>query len=67
MRNGELLLDHTLQVIKEVFERFPKSLDMPIELDYAIGVLCRNMLIWALFRYIKPDEITIDYLDLLQT
>jgi hypothetical protein len=40
---------------------------MPIAVDYAIGMLTRNMLIWALFRYIKPDEITIDYLDLLRT
>jgi hypothetical protein len=40
---------------------------MPIELDYAIGVLCRNMLIWALFRYMRPEEIGLDYLDLLQT
>lgn len=40
---------------------------MPICVDYAIGMLARNMLIWALFRYIHPEEIKIDYLDLLVT
>lgn len=27
-------------------------------------MLARNMLIWAMFRYINPDEILIDYLEL---
>jgi hypothetical protein len=60
-------MDHALAVIKKVFEKYPKSLHMPKDIDYAIGMLCRNMLIWSLFRYIHPEEIIIDYLDLLQT
>jgi hypothetical protein len=57
IKNGELLLDHSLNLIKKVFEAYPKSQEMPMQLDYGVGIICRNMLIWALFRYIKPEEI----------
>jgi hypothetical protein len=40
---------------------------MPSEMDYAVGVLIRQCLILSLFMLISPNEIAIDYLDLLHT
>lgn len=60
-------MDHSLIVIKKIFDKYPKAQEMPVDVDYALGMLIRNMLIWACFRYIHPTDIQIDYLDLLIT
>jgi len=44
-------------IIKKIFDDNPRAIDMPVERDYAVGVLIRNMLILAMFRFIRPEEI----------
>ena len=61
------MLDNLIELIPKIFADHPRPIDMPVWLDYSLGVMIRNMMIFALFRYIRPDEISIDYLDLLQT
>ena len=65
--NGQMLIDATLKVMKVIFSIYPKSIDMPVTIDYKCGMMVRNMLIWAIFRYTHPQEIEIDTFDLLLT
>jgi hypothetical protein len=67
IKNGMLLMHHCLSLIKLCFRQFPKSQEIPMQLDYCMGMLARQMLVWALFRYCNPSEIMLDYLHLLQT
>jgi hypothetical protein len=57
MRQGDLLVEHGLFVIKSVFDKYPKSIDIPKKVEYAIGMFVRNLMLWALFRYLHPEEI----------
>jgi hypothetical protein len=57
IKNGELLLDHGLYVVKKVFDKYPKAVDLPTSIDYAIGMFIRNLIVWALFRYTHPEDI----------
>ena len=67
IRNGEVLLECLIELVPRIFADHPRPIDMPVWLDYSLGVMVRNMVNFALFRYIRPEEISIDYLDLLQT
>lgn len=65
--SGEKLVDATISLMKVVFSIYPKPIDMPIKLDYNCGMLVRNMLVWAIFRFTHPEDIEIDMLDILMT
>ena len=65
--HGEKFMDHAMVVIKYVMDTYPLAQKIPRALDYALGMLIRNLLIWFLFRCTHPHEIEVDFLDLLMT
>jgi hypothetical protein len=67
IRHGEIVMDHAMDLIKGLFQKYKRSLDMPVEFEHAICMLSRNMITFALYRYIKPQFIQIDYFDLMMT
>ena len=66
-KNGHLLVDNAIKIVKWVFSIYHKPIDVPNHIDYGCGILIRNMMIWCIFRYTHPEDISIDYLDLLMT
>ena len=38
---GEKLLDHVLRILKISYQKYPKAQDIPVQLDYYLGVLAR--------------------------
>jgi hypothetical protein len=66
-KNAELLIQHGMKLIKRSFEENTRAVDVPVNVDHAIGMLIRNLLILSIFIYIKPNEVHIDYLDILFT
>ena len=61
------MIDHALRAAKLIFDQYKVASDIPLKIDYKIGMLLRNMLVFAIFRYFKPSEIKIEYLNLLKT
>lgn len=61
------MIDHAIQIVTDTLAKYPAAYDMPLKIDYGIGMLARNVYVWCLFRYIKPEKISMDYLDLLMT
>jgi hypothetical protein len=57
----EPILDHTITLMLEVLSRYEPLTKMPYQLNYNLGILVRNMIIYALMWYFKPDEIKLDY------
>jgi hypothetical protein len=54
LHNSELLIEHSMVIIKRIFDDHPRAIDMPSEMDYAVGVLIRQCLILSLFMLISP-------------
>ena len=66
-----MLTQEALRITEHILNKFPHSrnedLNIPLELDYLNCMLIRNFMLLALFRYTHPNEIKLNYRELIET
>ena len=50
-----------------MYPNLPKGERMPYQINYSLGILVRNTIFMALFYFVQPSDINLDYLSLMKS